>query len=80
MACEMDFLGSWEDKLSLVEFTYNSSYQQSINMAPFQALHERKCQLLLCWEEIREQQLIEPESVQMSIDVIIVIKKQLKTT
>ena len=30
----LDFKGSWEDHLHLVEFLYNNSYQTSIKMAP----------------------------------------------
>jgi hypothetical protein len=35
--------GSWELWLPLVEFAYNNSYQESIKMAPFEALYGRKC-------------------------------------
>jgi hypothetical protein len=34
---------SWEKWLSLAEFSYNNSYQESIKMAPFEALYGRKC-------------------------------------
>ncbi|GFY87591.1 hypothetical protein Acr_05g0012300 [Actinidia rufa] len=37
-ACVLDFWGSWEDHLPLVEFAYNNSYQSSIEMAPYEAL------------------------------------------
>ncbi|XP_057480510.1 uncharacterized protein LOC130767617 [Actinidia eriantha] len=40
-ACVMDFKGSWEDHLPLVEFAYNNSYQSSIEIAPFEALYGR---------------------------------------
>ncbi|MBM1124178.1 DDE-type integrase/transposase/recombinase, partial [Klebsiella pneumoniae] len=32
-ACVLDFGGSWEDHLHLVEFAYNNSYHSSIGMA-----------------------------------------------
>ena len=41
-ACVLDFGGSWEDHLHLVEFSYNNSYQASIKMPPFEALYGRK--------------------------------------
>ncbi|GJR55815.1 reverse transcriptase domain-containing protein [Tanacetum coccineum] len=41
-ACEIDFGGSWNIHLSLVEFSYNNNYHQSIRCAPFEALYERK--------------------------------------
>ncbi|GJZ80806.1 putative reverse transcriptase domain-containing protein [Tanacetum coccineum] len=42
-ACVMDFGGSWDTHLPLVEFSYNNSYHTSIKYAPFDALYERKC-------------------------------------
>ncbi|XP_075494755.1 uncharacterized protein LOC142532320 [Primulina tabacum] len=51
-ACTIDFPGSWDSKLPLVEFTYNNSYQSSIGMAPYEALYGRKCRSPLFWEEI----------------------------
>ena len=38
-ACILDFRGSWEDHLDLIEFSYNNSYHGSIKMAPFEALY-----------------------------------------
>lgn len=38
-ACVLDFNGSWEDHLPLVEFSYNNSYHSSVGMAPYEALH-----------------------------------------
>ena len=36
--CVIDFKGSWDDHLPLIEFSYNNSYHSSIGMAPFEAL------------------------------------------
>ena len=41
-ACVMEFRGSWDTHLALMEFAYNNSYQASIEMAPFEALYGRK--------------------------------------
>nr|GEV08771.1 putative reverse transcriptase domain-containing protein [Tanacetum cinerariifolium] len=41
-ACVMDFGGSWDTHLSLVEFSYNNSYHKSIKCAPFEALYGRE--------------------------------------
>nr|KYP72696.1 Retrotransposable element Tf2 [Cajanus cajan] len=48
-ACVLDHLGSWEEVLPLVEFTYNNSYHASIGMAPYEALYGRRCRTPLCW-------------------------------
>ena len=37
-ACMLDFKGSWDDHLHLVEFSYNYSFQASIKMEPYEAL------------------------------------------
>jgi transposase InsO family protein len=42
-ACVLSSRGSWESWLPLTEFAYNNSYQESIKMAPFEALYGRKC-------------------------------------
>ena len=38
-ACVIDFKGSWDDHLSLIEFSYNNSYHSSIQMTPYKALY-----------------------------------------
>ncbi|GKB02840.1 putative reverse transcriptase domain-containing protein [Tanacetum coccineum] len=40
-ACVIDFGGSWDRHLPLVEFSYNNSYHASIKAAPFEALYGR---------------------------------------
>nr|GEV97412.1 hypothetical protein [Tanacetum cinerariifolium] len=42
-ACVLDFGGSWDVHLSLIEFLYNNSYLSSVRCAPFEALYGRKC-------------------------------------
>lgn len=41
--CIIDLKGNWDDHLPMVEFIYNSSYNSSIFIAPFEALYGRKC-------------------------------------
>jgi hypothetical protein len=40
-ACVLEFPKKWDDSLPLAEFSYNNSYQESIKMAPFEALYGR---------------------------------------
>ncbi|GKG06709.1 putative reverse transcriptase domain-containing protein, partial [Tanacetum coccineum] len=42
-ACVLDFRGSWDVHLPLVEFLYNNSYHASVRCASFEALYGRKC-------------------------------------
>ena len=49
--------------IKLMEFSYNNSYQASIDMAPFEALYGRKCRTPVCWHEVGERRLVGPELV-----------------
>ncbi|XP_058185754.1 uncharacterized protein LOC131302978 [Rhododendron vialii] len=60
-ACALDFKGSWEWHLPLVEFAYNNSYQSTIDMAPYEALYGRPCRSPVCWAEFGEANLLGPE-------------------
>ncbi|KAL4033656.1 hypothetical protein IC575_006761 [Cucumis melo] len=42
-ACVLEFSGSWDSHLHLMEFAYNNSYQATIGMAPFEALYGKSC-------------------------------------
>ena len=78
-ACVIDFKGSWDEHLPLVEFTYNNSHQASIKAAPYEALYGRKCRFPLCWDDVGQRRLLGPEIVQQTIDKIQVIKERLQT-
>nr|GEY67376.1 putative reverse transcriptase domain-containing protein [Tanacetum cinerariifolium] len=56
-ACVMDFGGSWDRHLPLVEFSYNNSYHASIKAAPFESLYGRKCRSPVGWSEVGDSQL-----------------------
>ncbi|GJS19647.1 reverse transcriptase domain-containing protein [Tanacetum coccineum] len=77
-ACVLDFRGSWDVHLPLVEFSYNNSYHSSVRCAPFEALYGRKCRSLILWAEVGEGQLIRHELVQKTIENISQIKDRLK--
>ena len=46
-ACVIDFNGSWDYNLPLIEFLYNNSYHFNIGMTPFEALYSRRCRTLV---------------------------------
>ncbi|GKC33538.1 reverse transcriptase domain-containing protein, partial [Tanacetum coccineum] len=52
-ACVLDFGGSWDVHLLLVEFSYNNSYHSSMRCAPFETLCGRKCRSPIMWAEIK---------------------------
>ncbi|GJX00145.1 putative reverse transcriptase domain-containing protein [Tanacetum coccineum] len=76
----IDFGGSWNIHLPLVEFSYNNSYHSSIRCAPFEALYGRKCRSPVLWDEIGDSRLIGPEMVQETTDKVVVIRDRIKAT
>ncbi|GJS47544.1 putative reverse transcriptase domain-containing protein [Tanacetum coccineum] len=78
-ACIMDFEGSWDVHLPLIEFSYNNSYHSSMKCAPFKALYERKGRSPILWVEVGEGQLIRPKIMQETTEKISQIKDRLKT-
>ncbi|GJX00693.1 putative reverse transcriptase domain-containing protein [Tanacetum coccineum] len=77
-SCVLDFEGSWDVRLPLVEFLYNNSYHSSVRCASFEALYGRKYRSLIMWAEVGEVQLIRPELVQKTTEKISHIKDRLK--
>jgi len=61
-----------------VEFTYNNSYQANIDMAPYKALYGKKCRSPVCWYEVGERRLMDPELIQTTSDLIKVIRNKLQ--
>nr|CAH66331.1 H0813E03.8 [Oryza sativa] len=56
-ACVLNFGKTWDKSLPYAEFSYNNSYQASIQMAPYEALYGRKCQTPLLWDQVGESQV-----------------------
>nr|GFC80298.1 putative reverse transcriptase domain-containing protein [Tanacetum cinerariifolium] len=77
-ACEIEFGKGWVNHFSLVEFSYNISYQASIKAAPFEALYGRKCRSRVCWTEVGEAQILDPELIQETTEKIIQIKQRMQ--
>jgi hypothetical protein len=50
-ACVLEYPQKWDECLPLAEFSYNNNYQESIKMAPFEALYGRRCRTPLNWSE-----------------------------
>ncbi|KAA3470595.1 DNA/RNA polymerases superfamily protein [Gossypium australe] len=47
-SCVIDFGGNWDRHFPLAEFACNNNFQKSIQMAPFEALYDRRCRTPLC--------------------------------
>ncbi|KAL0561144.1 hypothetical protein IC582_001564 [Cucumis melo] len=78
-ACALEFPGSWDSHLHLMEFAYNNSYQATIGMAPFEALYGKCCRSPVCWGEAGEQRLMGPELVQSTNEAIQKIRSRMHT-
>ena len=77
-ASVLDFHGSWDDHLPLMEFVYNNSYHSSIGMPPYKALYSSPCRSPLCWEEPRDKAMLGPELIENMIEKIRVIRARMK--
>jgi hypothetical protein len=62
-ACALEFPQKWDECLPEAEFSYNNSYQESIKMAPFEALYGRRCRTPLNWSEPGERCFFRPDMV-----------------
>ena len=77
-SCVIDYEGSWDRRIPLVEFVYNNSFQLSIGMAPYEALYGRKCRTPLCWTELSEKKVIGPDLIQETEEKVKMIRERLK--
>ena len=78
-ACIRDLKVSWEEHLPLVEFTYSNSYQKSIQMAPYKALHGRPCQSPICWTEVGKRSITGLDLIRDTSKKVDLIRKHLLT-
>ncbi|XP_039137117.1 uncharacterized protein LOC120274648 [Dioscorea cayenensis subsp. rotundata] len=75
--CMLDFGGSWDRHLSLIEFAYNNSYHVSIQMALNEALYGRRCILHIYWDDVGERRLLGLKIVQLTLENVRLIRDQL---
>ena len=76
-ACVLDHKGSWEEHLPLVEFTYNNSYQASIQMAPYEALYGRPCGSPICWTEVGKSSITGPDLIKDTSEKVSLMRQRL---
>ena len=76
-ACVLDHKGSWEEHFPLVEFAYNNSYQESIQMAPYEALYGRSCRSLICWTKVGESSITGPDLIRDTSEKMSLIRRRL---
>jgi hypothetical protein len=67
-----------DNNLPYVEFSYNNSYQASIEMAPFEALYGKKCTTPLLWSGVAERSFFGPDIFEEAEEKVRMIKDILK--
>ena len=77
-SCVIDFKGSCDDHLPLIDLAYNNSYHSSIQMAPCEALYGRICRYPVGWFEVGEATLLGPNSVLYAMEKVQLIRDRLK--
>src|SRR4051812_19917100 len=77
-ACALDYGSSWDDNLPYAEFSYNNSYQASLQMAPFELLYGGKCRTPLMWGEVGERQFFGPDLIREAEEKVKLIRDRLK--
>ena len=77
-SCVIDYEGSWDKYIPLVEFVYNNSFQSSIGMTPYKALYRRKFRTSLCWTKLSEKKVIDPDLIQETEEKVKMIRERLK--
>ena len=79
-ACVLDHKGSWEEHFPLMEFTYNNSYQASIQMTPYEALNGRPCRSPICWTEVGKSSITGPDLIRDTSEKVSLIRQSLLIT
>lgn len=77
-SCVLSYNTNWEKCLSFAEFSYNNSYQASLQMSPFEALYGRKCRTPLFWSEVGERQLFGPAVIKEAEQNVTLNRNRLK--
>src|SRR4051812_26470527 len=76
-ACVISFRKNWEKSLPFSEFSYNNSFQYSLNMDPFEFLYGRRCRTPLNWSEPGERQFFGPNMIKEE-ELIHIVRDRLK--
>jgi hypothetical protein len=77
-ACVMEYQGSWGKHQSLIEFSYNNSYQESLKMASFEVLYGCRCCTPLNWIEPGEKVIFVPDLIEEAGTIVCHIQEYLK--
>jgi hypothetical protein len=74
----LNYPSKWDKCLPLAEFSYNNSYQESLRMAPFEALYGHHCCTPVNWIEPGERMIFGPNLVIEAEEIVHHIQSNLK--
>lgn len=77
-ACALAYTSNWDKNLPYVEFSYNNSYQASLQMSPFEALYGRPSRTPLNWNETGERMVFGPDVIREAEERVALIRDRLK--
>ena len=77
-SCVIDYESSWDRHIPLVEFVCNNSFHSSIGMVPYEAFYGRKYRTPLCWTELSEKKIIDPDLIQETEEKVKMIRERFK--
>jgi hypothetical protein len=69
---------SWDKSMPYAEFSYNNSYQASIEMAPYEALYGRQCRTPMFWSRTGENQVFRLEVLKDVEKQVQMVRESLK--
>src|SRR4051812_22456324 len=77
-ACVISFGKNLEKSLPFAEFSYNNSFQSSLNMAAFELFYGRRCRTPLNWSKTGERQFFGPDMINEVEEQVRIVRDQLK--
>jgi hypothetical protein len=77
-ACDLKYGRSWDKSLPYGMFSYNNSYQVSIEMAPFEALYGWHFRTPLFWSQTEESQIFGPDVLKDAERQVQMIRENLR--
>ena len=73
----MDFQGSWNHYISLIEFSYNNSFHTTIGFAPYELLYGRKYRSPVRQDEVGERRYLGPDIIRDTTEAVEKIGKRM---
>lgn len=75
----MDLGGSWESFLPLIEFAYNNSFQATIVMILYEALHDRRSRSPIHQNKVGKNRILDPKIIAKTIQIVDKIRDGIKS-